>query len=99
MYYAKINGEQEGFASDRIRTRMRKIVKAARTNHRVEIIYKKKTGRVVRRQIAPYSYKLGLLYATDTRHGNRLIRSYVPSSIKGAKVLKATFKPEWEVEL
>lgn len=79
--------------------RLSKIADAAKQHKRVRIKYKKGTGRTVYRNIAAYSFRDGLLFVTDTQHGNKKIRSLKVTSIISAKKLPETFKPEWEITL
>ncbi len=97
-----------GFDTMAIRDRVLKIRKAANMNtdivdnknhHRVRIRYLKGGKKIVLRDVAFYSFKDGLLYGTDTKHGNKKIRSYRCDRIKSAKVLDTKFKPEWRIEL
>ncbi len=100
MYYLKIDGKMEGFTTMRIRDLMFKIITAAKEHLRVRVLYLKKgNDRVVRRDIAAYSFEDGYLNVTDTRHGNKKIRSYIAENIKSAVTLKSKFKPEWLIEL
>lgn len=75
------------------------IVEAARKHKRVRIKYKKQTGKIVFRNIAAYSYRDGLLFVTDTQHGNKKIRGLRITNIISAKMLDDKFKPEWEIKL
>lgn len=100
MYYAEIQGEMMGFSTKKTRDLILKIAKAARKYKRVRIGYlKKKTQRLVFRDIAPYECTRWLLYLTDKRKGIGCIRGYTVDNIKTAKVLKIGFRPQWEVRL
>lgn len=101
MYYCEVNGMQCGFETKALRNRMTLICKASQNKRRVTIKYLKATGVVVTRLVAAYSYNFnsGLLYVTDTRHGNKKIRSYKVDKIKSAKLSNKKFKPEWEIKL
>ncbi len=101
-----------GFESKLIRDRVLKIRDAANMtiqdqegygipgqHFRVRIRYLKGGKTIVVRNVAFYSFKDGLLFGTDTRHGNKKIRSYRADRIKGVKVLKNKYKPEWRIEL
>lgn len=99
MFYCAIQGKDIGFETKKTRDRMLKIAEAARKHKRCKVRYLKKNGKTVTRDIAAYSLDGGLLFVTDTKHGNKLIRSYRVYNIRAVKVLKRTFKPEWEVKL
>ncbi len=79
--------------------RLRAICKHARSRKRVRITYKKGNGRVVHRDVAFYSKRGEFLCGTDTRHGNKKIRSYRLDRLLRVELLDTRFEPEWEIEL
>ncbi len=112
--YEKASGIRRacGFSTAAIRDRVLKIRDAANMtvqdqkgygipgqHFRVRIKYLKGGKTIVVRNVAFYSFKDGLLYGTDTKHGNKQIRSYRADRIKSVKVLDKKYKPEWRIEL
>lgn len=95
----EINGEEVCFETDKATKIMVTIVKCARQHRRVTILYKKNTGKVVERNIAPYSMKDDYLYATDERDGNTKIKSFKIYNIRSAKRCLHKYRPQWEVKL
>lgn len=95
----KVNGERLSFP-DAIGARVRKIVTAGKVRKKCRILYlKKSTNNVVRRIICPYSYRDGMVFATDERKGKKKIRSYRIDNIKSVTILTTKYKPIWEIEL
>jgi len=101
-----------GFKTAAIRNRVLKIRNAANMtiqdqegygipgqHFRVRIRYLKGGKTVVVRNVAFYSFKDGLLFGTDTKHGNKKIRSYRADRIKSVRVLDKKYKPEWRIGL
>ena len=98
-YPVEVNGEEIHFETKSLQCAVSKIVLASRKHLRVKIRYLKKDGTLVLRNCACYSVKDNFIYVTDTRHGNKNIRSYDLGRIRGVKILSNKFKPEWDIKL
>ena len=99
IYFGVDNLQVAHFFSKSKARQFEKIIQAARAHHRLLITYLKKNGYKVSREIRPYSYKDGYLYATDNKDSKNHIKSYRLKCIKTVKIMKETFTPMWKVEL
>ena len=81
------------------------IKKAGAQHQKVEIIYKKDDGTVVRRLVSPYEIKSHrksgrkMLYVTDNKHGADQILSLAASQVRSAKVSSKHYDPNWPVQV
>lgn len=94
----EINGEEVCFETDKATKIMQTIVKCARQHRRIAIVYKKSNGRIIKREIAPYSMKDDFLFATDTKDGNTRIKGFRIYNIRSAKRCLHKYRPQWEIK-
>lgn len=81
-----------------------KISIAACQHKRVQIYYFKsdfpfKERKLIKREVAFYSTRDGLLFGTDTKDGNGRIKSFRIDRIRSVRILNKKFIPKWEIEL